>query len=127
MHLEQAVAWPTSPASIRQVFPLGHPNTLPKIWPQSADLVVSKCLLQSTDPLCRTIFRVFASLVRGQPLFLCPALFQVHEKRPKALAVPIGCLLHHRQDLCRILEGVHRILCGVLRILEGVLRILDGV
>ena len=47
----------------------------------SADLVVSKCLLKSTDQLCRTIFRVFATLVCGRPRLLCPAL----EKRPKAL------------------------------------------
>ena len=39
------------------------------------------CLLQSTDPLCKTIFRVFATLVRGQPRFLCPALLYVHEMR----------------------------------------------
>ena len=38
-------------------------------------------LLQSTDPLCKTIFRVFATLVRGQPRFLCPALLYVHEMR----------------------------------------------
>ena len=31
------------------------------------------------------IFRVFATLVRGRPRFLCPELVHVHEKRPKAL------------------------------------------
>ena len=74
--------WPTSPASICRVFPFGRSNTRPKIWQQSADSVESECLLQSRDPPCGTIFRVFATLVRGWPRFpsLCPALFHVHEK-----------------------------------------------
>ena len=85
MHLAPAVAWPTSSASICRDFPFGRSDMQPTIWPQSADLVVSKCLLKSTDQLCRTIFRVFATLVCGRPRLLCPALFHEHEKRQKAL------------------------------------------